>query len=386
MTYLTMKGFNKRPRTFTITWTEKEDMSSGWTYSDSASWLTAWDPKFDDFFWYSAVRLNWSWQETATIEQSTPWVLDITQLGTLTSWDNVMIKFPVRGIKMSKSWSNVTLSITDWLGRESEWFQYYAFQDTGDINANILETVATKPFYLWTYLWYNNSNVLKSWSWQTPTGNLRVGYSIDYAKANWTWYSIMWYYQRMYVNALYIMKYGNPNIKTVIWPGYTWNSDGKVATWWTNSQTNATYWTTSNTSQIKLFWLEDRRGNAFEWLWWTFMKDSYLYVALRDFVANPSPTQTRYKQTGFIWQTSSSYNLATIHWNNKNMFLPWTQVRNNNYNTYYCSYTARNSSGTYIGCCSSYYFDSKKAGIFNLFFTMSSSEYSWEICARLMYL
>ena len=101
------------PKTFTISWTEWSNMSSGWTYSDDAAWLTAGDTAFDKFFWYSAVRLNTSWEETAEVTQTTPWQLDLSQLWTLTSGDNVMIKFPRLWIKMSKSGSVVTLSITE---------------------------------------------------------------------------------------------------------------------------------------------------------------------------------------------------------------------------------------------------------------------------------
>ena len=52
-----------KQRTFTISYTEKSDMSSWWTYSDDAAWLTAGSTAFDEFFWYSAVKLNSSWGE-----------------------------------------------------------------------------------------------------------------------------------------------------------------------------------------------------------------------------------------------------------------------------------------------------------------------------------
>ena len=131
------------PKTFTISWEEKSDMSSWWTYSDDAAWLTAWDTAFDKFFWYYGCRLDWSWNETAVITQEDSWwagKLDITQLWTLTSWDNVMIKFPVRWIKMSKSWSVVTLSITE--DPNGDGYQYYAFND---------HWVRKDSLYLWAY-------------------------------------------------------------------------------------------------------------------------------------------------------------------------------------------------------------------------------------------
>ena len=88
--------------TMTVTWTEASDPAQfNPIYSDDAAWLTAGSSEFDAFFWYSAVKLDSNWKETERARQSEPWILDITQLSDLTSWDNVMIKFPIRWIKMS---------------------------------------------------------------------------------------------------------------------------------------------------------------------------------------------------------------------------------------------------------------------------------------------
>ena len=115
--------------TITVSWTETSDTSQfNPVWSDWAAWVTAWDTRFDQRFGYSGVRLSTAWVETADITQEESWWawnLDITRLWTLTSGNNVMIKFPVRWIKMSKSWSTVTLSMTKALNKT--WYQYYAF-------------------------------------------------------------------------------------------------------------------------------------------------------------------------------------------------------------------------------------------------------------------
>lgn len=314
-------------RTFTIQRTEKSDMSSWWTYLDDAAWLTAGSTAFDDFFGYSWVRLSTAWVETA-VEPQSAGVLDITQLGTLTSGDNVMIKFPVRWIKMSKSWSVVTLSITDWLGRESEWYQYYAHCTWTLSNP----WTPKDAFYLWAYKSSNNgSNVLKSWSGQSPEVNQTQATSCTRASANGTWYNILWYYQRQYVNALYMMKYGNPDSYTVVWKWYTWAS-AKTNTGGTNSQSSATYWTSSATDQMKLFWLEDRWGNLHEWIWWAYTNGSKnLYVKLSWF----DGTLSWGENAGLIQNTSWN-NLSSIVGDNKRLFWPNASVSNTSYNTYYC--------------------------------------------------
>ena len=333
------------PKTFTISWTEQSNMSSGWTYSDDAAWLTAWSTDFDEFFWYSAVRLNTSWQETAEITQEQSWwagKLDITQLWTLTSGDNVMIKFPVRWIKMTKNWSVVTLSITDWLGRESEWYQYYAHCTWTLSNP----WTPKSAFYLWSYKasWYNP---LRSWSWQPILASEYQSTFCTLAKANGSWYNIIGFYQRQYINALYIMKYWNPDSQSVIWKWYTrWS--GVPTTWWTNNQTNATYWTSSATQQVKLFWLEDWWWWITEWVWGIYTDwNQQLYTMLSDWSWTLSWWEWTWTTIQHTW---SYYNLSSIAGNNKAMFAPIATVNSPSYNTYYSDgVTAYASSLAYAG-------------------------------------
>lgn len=372
-------------RTFTVTFTETSNPSQfNPVYSDDAAWLTAWSTDFDEFFGYSAVRLSTAWVETAEITQAqSGWngKLDITQLWTLTSGDNVMIKFPVRWIKMSKNGSAVTLSITDGLGRESEWYQYYSFQNTWDIEANANNTVTTKPLYIWAYLAYNNSSTLKSWSGQTPS-YYTLENAITYAWNNGTWYTIMGYYQRQYISALYMMKYGNPDGQTQIGRWYVWGSS-YASTWWTNSQTYASYWTTSNTTQMKLFGLEDYRWNKYQWIGWLFLDSSKnVYTALHTFTTSTSTSQTQYKNTGSAipW----NWELKEIVGNNKAMFLPLSQVSNSSYNTYYCDNTvcAANRFAV-VGWDKG---NGSQCWVFNIYADNDASK-SWDyLASRIMYL
>lgn len=326
------------PKTFTITRTEQSNMSSGWTYSDDAAWLTAGSTAFDEFFWYSAVKLAANWTESSEVIQSSPWTLDITQLWTLTSGDNVMIKFPVRWIKMTNNSNTITLSITEWLGRESEWYQYYAFQNTWDVNANANTKVATKPLYLWTYLSYKNSNVLKSWSGKTPQGWNTMGNELSYAAANGTWWTIMWFYQRCLINAYYIMKYWNPNWQTAVWRWFVnWNSS--ISTWWTNNYTSATWWESTWYYQCKLFWLEDWRWNQYQWIWWLFTDNSKnVYTALHNFTANLNTWETQYKNVWTVYSNFDYQCIGNMIWTNKWMFIPTSWQYSSNYSTYYCDY------------------------------------------------
>ena len=320
----------KATQKFTISWTET---STPWsfnpTYSDDAQWLSAGSTAFDEFFNYSAVRLDTSWNVTAEVEQTTPWQLDFSQLWTLTSGDNVMIKFPLMWIKMTKSGSTVTLSITDDPDATSDGFQYYA-HCTGTLSN---PWTPKNAFYLWAFKACNNgSNVLKSWSWQSPEVSQTQATFCSRAGANGSGYNIIWYYQRQFVNALYMMKYGNPNSQSVVWLWYTgWRA--KVNTGWTVSQALATYWTSSNTQQVKLFWLEDWWGNIHEWVWWVYTDWSKnLYTQLSWY----SWAVSGWESTWSTIQTTSWNDLSSIVWNNKVLFWPSATVSNSNYDTYYC--------------------------------------------------
>ena len=349
-----------KPRTFTISRTEQSNMSSWWTYSDDAAWLTAGDGAFDDFFWYSAVLLNTSGVETAEMKQSW-WVFSwaMTTLGNITSGDNVMIKFPVRWIKMTKSWSTVTLSITEELNKS--WYQYYA-HSTWTLAS---PWTPKDAFYLGAYKWFTSSSKLKSWSWKAPDTNVTQANSCTYAKSNGSWYNIWWFYQRMYITALYMMKYGNPNSQSVVWQWYT-NWSSYQSTWATNSITNATWaTTTSSTWRIKLFWLEDRWGNTPEWVWWAYTNSSkVLYCMLTGRAWTLSWWESTWTT---ITQTSSYTCLSSVAGNNKSMFAPIWTVNNSSWNTYYSSYNGVNGSCLWSAWGSLY--DATGSGIFEWIIT-----------------
>ena len=367
-----------KPKTFTISWTEWSDMSSWWTYSDDATWLTAGSTAFDEFFGYSAVRLNSSWVETAEVKQTTPWQLDLSQLWTLTSGDNVMIKFPRLWIKMSKSGSVVTLSITNNPNATSDGFQYYA-HCTGTLSN---PWTPKNAFYLWAFKACNNgSNVLKSWSWQSPEVSQTQATFCSRAVANGSGYNIIWYYQRQFVNALYMMKYGNPNSQSVVWLWYTgWSA--KVNTGWTVSQALATYWTSSNTQQVKLFWLEDWWGNIHERVWWVYTDWSKnLYTQLSWYSWAVSGWESTWSTIQHTW---SYYNLSSIVWNNKVLFWPSATVDNSNYNTYYCGFVYVYASC--LACAGGYWDSGSEAGAFLLDVGNGASSSYTNTGSRLMFL
>lgn len=261
-------------RTFTIKWDEVSNPANFFVgYYDDAAGLTQGSSDFDNFFGYSGVKLSTAWVETAQ--------LNLNSMSTetwLTGWDNIMVKFPCRGIKMSKSWSQVTLSITDEPNKSG--YQYYAFTRWSTIK---------DKFYMGCYLWTfvtNGGNVsasginLRSWATGTYTTNASPAWWQTMAtfrtraENNWTGYDLMTWYQWNYINALYMMKYGNPRNQNIVG---MWLSGWSWVEWpWATNSVNAATWatTTADTWRIKLFWLEDRWGNAYSWVEWAYYNSS----------------------------------------------------------------------------------------------------------------
>lgn len=289
--------------TITIQWTEASNPAQfSPVWSDWAADAVAWDPRFDDWFWYYGCRLNASWVETAKITQEESWWawnLDITQLWSLTSWDNVMIAFPKIWYKMSKSWSTVTLSLTKDPNKASEWYKYYAFTKW---------SIVKDVLYLWAYEMTGNYTSL---SWKAPLAiQTRSAFRSWVQNKYWasSWYSIMTYRPRDFIKMLYMMKYGNPNSQTVIWNWLSWWSTA-ANTWATNSITSATWATnTSNKWRIKLFWLEDIWGNVSEWMDCCYFNSSkHLTVDNTNSIFQDSDYSTD------LWQPSDWW-LAGIDW------------------------------------------------------------------------
>ena len=380
--YLGSTQVRPKPRTFTISWTEQSNMSSWWTYSDDAAWLTAGSTDFDEFFGYSWVRLNASWVETAEITQTASgWAgkLDITQLWTLTSWDNVMIKFPVRWIKMTKSWSVVTLSITEELNKA--WYQYYAFQNTWNVDTNT-ENTPTKQLYLGAYFSIDSSGYARSRSWWTSTSWFTLTDAITKSTNNGTGWTVMWWYQWNLINAMYMMKYGNPDAAWVIWLGTYNGGNGS-----TDVLTNATG--TANNA-VRLFWLENRWRRWGYWaiLWWVFSASQnwHYWAALHWFYWNPVPTNYNYKFIWTLWGWTPNW-LKSIKGNNKEMFAAAERWEARQWNTYYRVEQVYGTNTTYpyyvpVVWCR--YASDGRANILSLLFIMLGNSDSHP--SRLMYL
>lgn len=301
-------------------------------YSDDATGMTQWSDAFDDFFWYSWVRLNASWVETASVN-----LKDMASETWLTTGDNVMVKFPIRWIKLWKSNWNVVLSITDNPSGESEWYQYYAFS-----RWTLSSPIKKDKFYMWVYESSTDWTNLQSLSWKTLykatiSDQLTRARAID--SGDWSeWYDIQWYYQRNYIWALYMMKYGNPNSQALIWNWNVYNGTTVLNSWWSDSMSWTCAWDTSGqTSAVKLFGIENIWWNGRKRIWWASTNSAAnLCVALSNFAASSwQPawyeilSEETYTRNGVMKIIDDNYDM------NKTMFMAGYGMWSNS-NQFYC--------------------------------------------------
>lgn len=420
-TRTTLWTFHRAPEpewfgdTITVTWMENSSPAAfAPTWSDWAEWAEAWSEMFDKWFDYSWVLLNANWGEVAEVTQDESgwaWQLDLSQLGTL-SWtsNNVMIKFPVRWVKMTKNGSTVTLSMTKELNKP--WYQYYAFNRNGTIMGQM---------YLWAFKWSfttDNSTVsaysawnsyLKSWatgaytSWQSPAVSQTISTFKTTAEKNWTNYHQIWWFQRMYVNCMYMMKYGNPDSQTVIGRWFVdWNSaavapGGLLSN--TSAWTNASWGETTGKVQSRLFWLEDWWWNIYEWVdgiysdagRYIFVNTDNANIVNSSNITTTASSPVAWTTTGvnssyvYSWVTFSSnvyWNITSIIWNNWWGFVP-SSMSWSDYTIWYCD------SGRDYASCFAYaggnWDNASNAGAFRLGVNYSATNTYAYIGARLAY-
>lgn len=208
---------------------------------------------------------------------------------------DVMIEFPRRGIKISKSGKVVTVSMTD--NPNNSDFKYYAHQRG---------TVDKDYFYLGAYLGYVNGNKLRSLSGKYPSRNINLASFDTYGKANGTGYGCFGYYQFLYLQVMYVLQYkGNLNSQTVHGLGYYNGSNNNTGG---GNTKGMMYGLSSSGSALKLFGIEDLWGNS-----WQFVNNYYAdsNYHVRTTTDDTITDVNKYTDRGSYGGTSSSSGFIT---------------------------------------------------------------------------
>ena len=354
-------------KTYTVTYTEAS--TPVFTYSDDATDMTAWSAEWDEIFGYYPCLLNTSWVETAKLNPNDYAKTIDWASANITSGDNVMVMFPRRGYKISKSWNTVTVSITT--NPNAEWYCYDAFRRG---------STQKDKFYLWAYHWSLSWSVLKSWSGKSIAVNHNITNWRTYAHANGTWYEQWAFNQLTYLQCLWLLKYKSLDSQTTLWQWYTWWSDatttGTTNTNWLN------YWSTSSATHVKLFWIEDFWWNTEDLIDGIYCDSSYnIWTWTDNFTSTAMTTNYTNQWSGWIsgnivWYmkavqgTSTTWFIAKGEW--------WSK------STYYSDCGAL-CAGCFPGF-GGHFATGTFAGVFYLDVRSSASEASYFVGSRLMFL
>lgn len=233
------------------------------TYADDAVGMTA--EQWDEFFGHYPVLLK-DGKEVGRLDRNNYALFEDGSLADIESGKSgdVMIAFPRRGLKITKSGTTtMTISMTN--DPDNPDFKYYAHQ-RGSVQKNV--------FYIGAFKGYKDGdNKLRSLSGKTPTVSITIGAARTYAQNNGSGYEQSAFYQLLFRQCAYVMKFGSLNSQTAVGKGLV-SASAKVNTGGANAYgmdceiikaSNPSYMTDGK-HQVKCLGVEDFWGNVWEWI------------------------------------------------------------------------------------------------------------------------
>lgn len=164
---------------------------------------------------------------------------------------DVMIEFPKGGYKFVHNDKYIDIYLTN--NPKAEGFVYHSFsyKEEGDC----------EHFYISAYLGSIKDNILYSMSAVQPTVSVSLNDFRNYAQAKGAGYNPIGFFQILWLQLLYIMKYGNLNASTCAGLGYVAASERDLTG---KTDKKGLYWGIVNNpiEHIKLFGIEDLYGNC----------------------------------------------------------------------------------------------------------------------------
>lgn len=291
---------------------------------------------------------------------------------------DVMIEFPRMGLNISTDNPTdkiITVSLTDKV--DDETFQYRAHK-RGDVPKDY--------FYLGAYLGSLNqysdisTGKLTSYSGVAPLTNNGLSEFITYAQRRGKGYEIMGFYQWTYIQALYVLKYGNLNSQTALGQGYV-NGSSKQISGKTNAEGMNYGKPYLSVDRVKLFGLEDFWGNINQWVCGLYADNNgNLLTTTDNFGTGTSASQWEYSIDSR--NTAGGGYIDRVQGNNDGGFINSTIT--GSATTYFSDYGAfRKNRFLYVG---GNWESSNFAGIFCGYISDSASDFYTSLGSRLMYL
>ena len=339
-------------------------------YLEDATLMTVGSSAWDTFFGiYPCMLKNGVMQGKLDVSQNYTKYTDGTSADITSGSDgDVMIAFPRRGLKIWKDSGYLYISMTD--NPNDPNYDYYAHTYKGS---------DCDMFYLGRYKGYYDGSKLRSLSGKTVTVSQTIDAFRTYARNNGTGYEQSAFFQLIYRQAMYMLKYLGQNAQSAIGMGYV-QASANASTGGTNAHP-MDYGTSASNVQCSLFGIEDFWGNVYEFLDGLYSDASrQIYVSDGDYVT----VGTGYTLADAPTIASNLSGLMKdVSGTSMTGFIPIAV--NGSSSTYFCDGAAIEAScfamyGGYRG-------DTTDAGVFRNFIGRDSASYtSAAVGARLMYM
>lgn len=338
------------------------------TYDGDASTMTAGSSDWDSFFGHYPCLFK-DGAEVGKLNPNNFAQFEDGSSADITSGSagDVMIAFPKMGYKITTIGNTILVGMTD--NPNAEGYCYLA---------HTRGTTVKDKFYLGAYKGYVSSSKLRSLSGKTPTVNTTIGNFRTYAQANGSGYDQSAFYQLVYRQCMYLLKYKNLDSQTAVGQGYV-NGSSAVSTGGTNKK-RMDYGTTSQTQQMKLFGLEDFWGNVHEFIDGIFSDSSYNILTATE---NFNDTGSGYTNRGSSGFSSNTGNwISDVQGTSETGFI--IKGTSGSSSTYYCDSGSLYASR--LACFGGSWGDGASTGAFSFGVRRSASSSSASVSARLMYL
>lgn len=234
------------------------------TYEDKAASMIAKSDAWDDFFGYYPVLMK-DGQEVVKLDPN-DYTKDLEGNSVdITSGDagDVMIAFPRRGLRISTSNNVLRVSFTD--NQNNPDFKYYAHQYNGN---------ELNKFYIGAYEGFiDGDGALRSLSGKNPTTNVSLLETRAAARENGDGYEQMAFYQLLYLQCIYLIKYKSLDSQTALGRGrvhydgdYENEADKVPAVTGTMNTVGLSYGTQTGYEGVKFAGIEHTWGSCYKWL------------------------------------------------------------------------------------------------------------------------
>lgn len=340
------------------------------TYADDAVGMTKGSSEWDDIFGYKpCIMRDGVVQGYLNPNDFTKYTSGSSAPITDTNYD-VMIEFPRMGLDISTSGKIITIKLTD---AENDSNFHYLAHKRGNVQKDY--------FYLGAYSATGSGSKLGSNSGASLRISTSIADFISLAHNRGSGYEIMGFYQWTYVQALYVMKYGNLNSQKALGRGFTSGSSTQ-SIGATNTQGMCYGNPNSGTYRMKLFGLEDLWGNVYQFISGLYSDSNRnLFTTTDNFGVDQSASAWEYNVSSGTTGNVSSY-MTESQGTNNGGFL--AKVGGGSSTTYYSDYADLSMDS--FPSVGGYWSSGNDVGVFSCYVNNYANTKTGTTGSRLMYL